>query len=166
MIKEIKYLFFFLIFALFTSCSFDNKTGIWSGGEVKKTVAELENEQNRTINVVKVYSSESFYSKEISAVKSASLTEPRANSSWQMAGLNPQNFLGNIHLSGIGNNFLKKKVGKDKFSISRVISSPLVFNDNVIFSDDNGTIFNIKKNGKIVWKKKYIKKYIRKYIKA
>ena len=48
-----------------------------------------------------------------------------------MSGLNLQNFVGNIYLSGIGNNFLKKKIGKDKFSISRVMASPLVFNDNI-----------------------------------
>ena len=36
MIKKIKYLIFFLIFILFASCSFDNKTGIWSGSEKKK----------------------------------------------------------------------------------------------------------------------------------
>ena len=58
-----------------------------------------------------------------------------------MSGLNLQNFVGNIYLSGIDNNFLKKKIGKNKFSISQVMASPLVFNDNIIFADDTGTIF-------------------------
>ena len=54
-----------------------------------------------------------------------------------MYGLNHQNFLGNIYLSGIDNIFLKKKIGKNKFSKSEIISSPLVFEDNIIFDSEN-----------------------------
>jgi len=166
MIKKIKYLIFFLIFILFASCSFDNKSGIWSGDKKeKKKVSELEKEQSGIIDVVKVYTSDSFYSKEIPAVKSISLTEPKTNSSWKMSGLNIQNFVGNIYLSGIGNNFLKKRIGKDKFSISQVMSSPLVFNDNIIFADDTGTIFSINQRGKINWKKNIYKKVYKKIYK-
>ena len=165
MIKKIKYLIFFLIFILFVSCSF-HKSGIWTGDEKeKKKVSELEKEQRRIIDVVKVYTSESFYSKEIPAVKSISLTEPKTNSSWKMSGLNLQNFVGNIYLSGIGNNFLKKKIGKDKFSILQVMSSPLVFNDNIIFADDTGTIFSINQRGKVNWKKNIYKKVYKKIYK-
>jgi len=166
MIKKIKYLIFLLIFILFVSCSFDNKTGIWSGSEKEKIkAAELEKEQKRIIDVVRIYTSESTSSKEIPAVKSISLTEPKTNSSWKMSGLNLQNFVGNIYLSGIGNNFLKKKIGKDKFSISQVMSSPLVFNDNIIFADDTGTIFSINQRGKINWKKNIYKKIYKKIYK-
>ena len=166
MIKKVKYLIFFLIFILFASCSFDNKSGIWSGGEkAKKKVSKLEKEQRRVIDVVKVYTSETFFSKEIPAVKSVNLTKPKTNSFWKMSGLNLQNFVGNIYLSGIGNNFLKKKIGKDKFSISRVMASPLVFNDNIIFADDTGTIFSINQRGKINWKKNIYKKIYKKIYK-
>ena len=41
------------------------------------------------------------------------------NLSWEMSSLNHQNFLGNIYLSGIDNIFLKKKIGKNKFSASK-----------------------------------------------
>jgi len=59
MIKKIKNLIFFLIFILFVNCSFDNKSGIWSGSEEeKKRVSELEKGQNRVIDIVKVYTSE------------------------------------------------------------------------------------------------------------
>ena len=166
MIKKVKYLIFFLIFILFASCSFDNKSGIWSGSEkAKKKVSKLEKEKRRVIDVVKVYTSETFFSKEIPAVKSVNLTKPKTNSFWKMSGLNLQNFVGNIYLSGIGNNFLKKKIGKDKFSISQVMSSPLVFNDNIIFADDTGTIFSINQRGKINWKKNIYKKIYKKIYK-
>ena len=166
MIKNKKYLIIILIIYLFTGCSFDSKTGIWSGSEKEKMrVAELEKEQKRIIDVVRVYTSDSTVSKEIPGIKSINLTVPKTNSSWKMSGLNLQNFVGNIYLSGIGNNFLKKKIGKDKFSISQVRTSPLVFNDNIIFADDTGTIFSINQRGKINWKKIFIKKYTKKYIK-
>ena len=109
MIKKIKYLIFFLIFILFVSCSF-HKSGIWTGDKKeKKKVSKLEKEQRRVIDVVRVYTSETFFSKEIPAVKSVNLTKPKTNSFWKMSGLNLQNFVGNIYLSGIDNNFLKKK---------------------------------------------------------
>ena len=166
MIKKIKNLIFFLIFILFVSCSFDNKSGIWSGSEKeKKRVSELEKKQNSVIDIVKVYTSETLYSKEIPAVKNIDLTEPKTNSSWKMSGSNLQNFVGNIYLSGIGNNFLKKKIGKDKFSLSQVMASPLVFNDNIIFTDDTGTIFSINQRGKINWKRNIYKKVYKKIYK-
>ena len=72
MIKKVKYLIFFLIFILFASCSFDNKSGIWSGGEKeKKRVSELEKEQRQIIDIVKIYTSEKFYSKGLEQAKTA-----------------------------------------------------------------------------------------------
>ena len=138
-----KNLIFFLIFILLFNCSFDKKTGIWSGNEKEKIrVVELEKEQETKV-VDSIYLSESVYSKEISLTKKISISKPRKNLSWKMSSLNQQNFLGNIYLSGIDNIFLKKKIGKNKFSVSKIISSPLVFENNIIFSDNNGTIFNI-----------------------
>ena len=114
--KKLKHLTFFFILILITNCSFDKKTGIWSGSEKEKArIAKLEKKQ--TIEVVKIYSQENLYSKEIIPTKNAILTKPKNNSSWKMPGLNLQNFLGNMYLSGINYNFLKKKIGKNKFSI-------------------------------------------------
>ena len=73
-----KNLIFFLIFILFVNCSFDNKTGIWSGEEKeKRRIAELEKEQNQIIDIVNVYSSESIYSKEVSLTKNISISNPK-----------------------------------------------------------------------------------------
>ena len=76
-----------------------------------------------------------------------------------------KNFFGNIFLTGIDNNFLKKKIGKNKFSISRVMSSPLSFKNNIFFSDDTGTIFNINQKGKVNWKKNIYKNIYKKMYK-
>ena len=161
-----KNLIFFLIFILLVNCSFDNKTGIWSGSKKeKRRISELEKEQKQTKVVDYIYASKSVYSKEISLTKKISISNPRKNLSWRMSSLNQQNFLGNIYLSGIDNIFLKKKVGKNKFPISKIISSPLVFENNIIFSDNNGTIFNINQNGEINWKKNIYKKIYKKVYK-
>ena len=161
-----KNLIFFLIFILLVNCSFDNKTGIWSGSKKeKRRISELEKEQKQTKVVDYIYSSKSVYSKEISLTKKISISNPRKNLSWKMSSLNQQNFLGNIYLSGIDNIFLKKKIGKNKFPISKIISSPLVFENNIIFSDNSGTIFNINQNGEINWKKNIYKKIYKKVYK-
>ena len=161
-----KNLIFFLIFILLVNCSFDNKTGIWSGSKKeKRRISELEKEQKQTKVVDYIYSSKSVYSKEISLTKKISISNPRKNLSWKMSSLNQQNFLGNIYLSGIDNIFLKKKIGKNQFPMSKIISSPLVFENNIIFSDNNGTIFNINQNGEINWKKNIYKKIYKKVYK-
>ena len=149
------------MFILLSHCSFDDKTGIWgNSAKEKKKISELEKKQGQIIDIDKIYSSEKIYSKEILLKNEIILSKPNKNLSWKMSGLNHQNFLGNIYLSGVNNKFLKKKIGRNKFSISKTITSLLAYGDNIIFSDDNGTIFNIKKNGKIVWKKKNISKNI------
>ena len=65
-----KKLKFFLIILLLTSCSFDKKTGIWSGSEKeKRRISELEKEQKSIIEVKKIYSTENFYDKQINLTK-------------------------------------------------------------------------------------------------
>ena len=151
---------------LLVNCSFDNKTGIWSGDkDEKRRISELEKKQSRTISTDTIYSSENTYSEEKTLVKKISLSIPKKNLSWEMSGLNHQNFLGNIYLSGIDNTFLKKKIGKNKFSTSRITASPLIYKNNIFLSDDNGTIFNIDQSGKINWKKNIYKKIYNKIYK-
>jgi len=164
--KKIKYFFFIITLGFLVNCSFDNKTGIWSGDkEEKERIAELERLQKQKINVVKIYTSENIYLKEIATTQNIKLSKPKTNTSWEMSGLNLQNFIGNLYLPKINNNFLKKKIGKDKFSISRSMSSPLITDNTIILADDKGTIFNIDKRGKVRWKKNIYKKLYKKIYK-
>ena len=168
MIKKTKPLIFFLLTFFLTSCSFYSNLGIWSGDEEEKrrmTKLIEEQKEQEVKKSIKFYSSLSLYSKEILPIKKITLSDPVKVSSWKMPGLNHQNFFGNIFLTGIDNNFLKKKIGKNKFSISRIMSSPLSFKNNIFFSDDTGTIFNINQKGKINWKKNIYKKMYKKMYK-
>ncbi len=160
--NKIKLILFFFVFL--TSCSFDNKTGIWKGLEdEKKRARELERLQNREL--VTIYSSESKVLSEIKAAKSISLSAPKTNTSWTMPDLNGQNFKGNLFLSGVENTFLKKKIGKNKFKISKIMSSPIILENNIILSDDIGTVYSISKTGKVNWKKNIYKKLYKKIYK-
>ena len=153
---------FLFVFSLFlTSCSFDKVTGIWSGSEEQlKKIQDLEKQQKETLNSVKIYSSEGIFEKEVLPNKIIKLTRPKKTKSWLMSGLNLQNSLGNISLPSAENNFLKKKIGKNKFSFSKAMSSPLVFENSIVLSDDKGTIYRVNLKGKVIWKKNiYVKVY-------
>ena len=161
-----KNLIFFLILILLVNCSFDTKTGIWTGDEtVKKKVADLEKEQIRHKNIKKIYSIGDEYTIEQNLTREIILSKPKKNSSWQTPSLNEQNFLGNIYLTGIDNRFLKKKVGKNKFNLSKTTASPLIYNGSILLSDNKGTIFNIDEFGKLNWKKNIYRKIYKKIYK-
>ena len=137
---------FFLILILASNCSFENKTGIWGDSEKeKKNISDLERKQKQIIEVEKIYSSENVFSKEISLTKNITLSKARKNAEWTTSNLNNQNFLGNIYLMDIQNKSLKKKIGKNKFSMHKDISTILAHTNNLIFTDDKGTIYNINK---------------------
>ena len=166
MVKKSRILSYFLIFIFLINCSFDNKTGIWNSEKnEKRRVSDIEKQQKSIIDTVKLYSSENKFNKEIKAKNKINLSKGKKNISWAMSGANLKNFLGNIYLNGTKNIFLKKKIGKNKFSLSKNLISPVISKDNIIFSDDRGTIFSINKKGKIIWKKNIYKKLYKKIYK-
>jgi len=159
-------LFYIFLFFLISECSFDkkNRLGVWTGVNEKKRVAELEIEQGKEL--INIYTTKKQNLPEIKSNKIIKISKPKNNLSWQTSNLNLQNYTGNIYLSGIDYVFLKKKIGKNKFNLSRLISSPIIFEDNIIFSDDVGTIFNVNKRGKVMWKKNIYKKVYKKIYKT
>ncbi len=164
--NKLKNLISFLILIFLVNCSFDDKTGIWSAGKEEKIrISELEKSQNQKISKNKIYSSEIIYSQEKSLVKKINLKKPKKNLSWEMSGLNHQNLLGNIYLSSIDNIFLKKKIGKNKMSLTKIMTQPLISENNILLSDDRGTIFSINQSGNLNWKQNIYKKIYKKIYK-
>tara|TARA_B100001123_G_scaffold24224_1_gene26271 strand:- start:447 stop:1799 length:1353 start_codon:yes stop_codon:yes gene_type:complete len=164
--KRLKYIVFLSAFTLLVNCSFDKKTGIWDGGEEEqKRISDLEKKQKEIIDIVKVYTSEQAQLSEIKATKIVTLTKAKKNSSWKTSNQNVQNFIGNKYFSGINKNFLKKKIGKNKYEISKIISSPLIYDNAIYLSDDAGTIFKLDQKGKLYWKKNIYKKIYKKIYK-
>ncbi len=161
-----KNVIFFLGLILLVNCSFDTKTGIWTGVEDEvKRIIELEKEQLKRKNIKKIYSSKNIYYIEKALTGKIILSQPKKNLSWEMPGLNNQNFLGNIYLSSVDNKFLKKKIGKNKLSLSKITTQPLIYKNNIFLSDDKGTIFNVDEYGDIIWKKNIYKKIYKKIYK-
>ena len=153
-------------FVFLTNCSVVDPVGIWNSSEKEiKRVANLEKKQKEIINTEKIYTSDNTFSREKDLNSKIILSKPKNNLEWKMPGLNYQNFLGNIYLSGIENTFLKKKIGKDKFSYSNVMDSPLIFNNKIFFSDNSGTIFCTNQIGEVIWKKNIYKKLYKKIYK-
>ena len=73
-----KNLVFFLILILLVNCSFDTKTGIWTGEKTeKKKVVELEKVQIRKKNIEKIYSIGNVYSLEKTLAKKIILSKPK-----------------------------------------------------------------------------------------
>ncbi len=150
--NKLNLIIFALLFFL-SSCSFDSKTGIWDSDiKEKKRIAELQKKQIESVTIKKIFSSENTFSDEVKLNKQIIISPPKKNNSWLTSYQNNENLLGNIYLSGVDNIFVKKKIGRDKFSFFKSKISPLVYNNNIIFADDNGTIFNVSKLGKINWK--------------
>ena len=161
-----KNVIFFLGLILLVNCSFDTKTGIWTGAEDEmKRIIELEKEQLKNKNIKKIYSSKNIYYIEKALTDKITLSQPKKNLSWEMPGLNNQNFLGNIYLSSVDNKFLKKKIGKNKLSLSKTTTPPLIYKNNIFLSDDKGTIFSVDEYGDIIWKKNIYKKIYKKIYK-
>ena len=64
--KKFKYLIFLLFFSLLFNCSFDRKSGVWSGSEKEKVrLSKIEKTQNEILETIKVYSSDTTFSEEI-----------------------------------------------------------------------------------------------------
>ena len=157
-------LIFFGLIILLPGCSFDSKTGIWPGSEKeKRRITQLE--EDSINNIEKIYSSADIVVDEILSEKNINLSEPKKNNIWKTSNFNEQNFIGHLYLTGVNKTFLKKKIGKNKFSLSNVMSSPVIGEDFIIMTDNTGTIFNISKNGKINWKKNIYKKIYKKIYK-
>ena len=104
-----KYFIFFSIYIfLLSGCSFDSKTGIWSGNDKEKRRLSKIQTEAESKEIVRAYSSEKIYSEEINSATNIKLPQPRKNSDWKMPGYNLQNFMGNIYLTSANKIFLKK----------------------------------------------------------
>ena len=158
--------YFLIVFILLAACSFDKKSGIWTGSDEEKRIFNLEKEQSQEKEIIKIFSTSDSSLKEISTKKNVILTTPYKNLSWTMSAYNLQNQIGNFYLPKADKIFLKKKIGKNKFNILKTMSSPLISGDNIVVTDDRGYIYSINKRGKTNWKRNIYKKAHKKIYKT
>ena len=109
-VNKFLYLVIIFSFLLLTNCSVVDPVGIWKSSEKEiRRVADLEKKQKAIVNTEKIYTGDNTFLEEKNLTSKIILSKPKKVLEWVMSGLNYQNSLGNIYLSGSANNFLKKK---------------------------------------------------------
>ena len=149
----IKYLSVFFIFFLLSSCSLDNKTGIWTKNqkikkENKTEVKEVEKNITEISKSVENLKSELNPNFEINLI-----TKPIKNS---FINKNDNNN-GRINYNGKLKSISKYKFSKiDNFY---KFEPEIIFDtNNIIFFDNKGTILNFNNSSKLIWKRNFYNK--------
>ncbi len=142
-IKKSYLIFIFFLFA----CSFHTQSNFWTK---HKTVDKKE--ELKTLSRTTLYSTSSKHQfKEINSRKTISINSPKNNSNWPMPGLNNSNLIGNLTFEGDLNFFFKRKIGKNRKKLLNTYSSPIHYQNNILFSDNNGSIYNLTDEGELIW---------------
>ena len=155
MVTKNQYFFFWVfVFLIITNCSFDTKSGIWTGD--KKIVEEKEvfiriDEESKIIK-------EEINSKLIINIKEGSL-----NKNWFFSDVNLKNNIPHLLFNGSLKNISKFKFKK---SANFEFYSPeiLLSEKYIIFYDNNGFLVKYNSNKEILWKTRISNKKQRKNI--
>jgi len=142
----IKILSYFLIFFFITNCSFDKTTSFWTK---KKKIESIKNSTTK-----KIFISDNFKKSEYNSDLKINLISRPIDKSF----INDfDNNNGRINYNGNLKNISKFKFKKIK--LFNEFDPELIFsNNNVIFFDNNGTIFKFDSSSKLLWKKNYYDK--------
>ena len=149
-----KIIFFILSIFILFGCSFDNKTGIWTGSN---KIVKKDNDNVQNLELIFEKKNSGIKTKELSKNQKISLTNPNSFSIWDQRYQNYFNNLGNLSFFNEGN---YKKLSKiSKVDINDNI---LFYNGNLFFSDIQGNIgvFSLSQN-QIIYKYNFYKKKIR-----
>ncbi len=151
--KRIIYLIF-LVFLL-NNCSFDNKTGIWTGSE---NISKKKDIKDRNIELIFEKQNKLIKDKELSLKQNLKLESPILFTDWSQSYQNKFNYIGNVSFLNEGNYKKFSKISKSKIN-----KNILVSNDNLFFSDFKGNIgvFSLIDN-KLIYKFNFYKKKLKK----
>ena len=145
-----KILGLFLVFILISNCSLDKKSGLWTESKKIETVNDL------VIN--ELFKNEEALNKEFNSnVKIQLKSNPTKNS-----------FVNNLNNNNgrVSYNGSLKNISRFKFStidnFDQIEPEILFDEDNIIFFENKGSIFNFDKFSKLIWKKNFYKKFEKK----
>ena len=146
---------FFTIMVLLASCSFDNKSGIWTGSD---KVSKKTNESEQKLEFVFKNQNNTIKDKDLSSKKTFQFEPPKKFSKWSQRYQNKSNYLGNVSFFNDGN---YKKFSK--ISSTEINDNILVYKNNLFFSDYKGNIgiFSISQN-QLIFKFNFYKNKIKK----
>ena len=145
-----KILGLFLVFILISNCSLDKKSSLWTESKKIETVNDL------VIN--ELFKDEEAFKKEFNSnVKIQLKSNPTKNS-----------FVNNLNNNNgrVSYNGSLKNISRFKFStidnFEQIEPEILFDEDNIIFFENKGSIFNFDKFSKLIWKKNFYKKFEKK----
>ena len=149
-----KIIFFILLFLIIYGCSFDKKTGIWTGSN---KIAKKENDNDQNLELIFKKKDSDIKTKELSKNKKISLTTPNSFSIWGQRYQNHFNNVGNLSFLNEGNYKKLSKISKTKIN-----DNILFYDGNLFFSDIKGNIgiFSLSQN-QLIYKYNFYKKKIR-----
>ena len=148
----------YLIFSLFliNNCSFDSKTGIWTGSD-----QIAKNESKTSQNTEFIFKKQNNIVEEIdlSLEQTIDIEKPKNYNEWSQRYQNKSNNINNVTFLNQGN---YQKLSK--ISNAKVNKNILIYENNLFFSDLKGNIgvFSLKEN-KLLFKYNFYKKKLKKF---
>ena len=128
-----------VLLLILNNCSFDNKTGIWTGSDQIVKNSNI----NQNLELVFQEKNNIIKSKELSSEQNISLDNSTLFSSWNQRYQNRFNNVGNVSFLNKGNYKKYSKISK-----SEINKNILVYKNNLFYSDFKGNIriFSLTQN--------------------
>ena len=145
-----------LLFLILTSCSFDNKTGIWENQKIKNQEKIASNKNYSPVFEKEKYLNTEIKLKNKNEIQLSKLTN---TSKWTVENYDSNYQLHNLNYT----NNLKIDLKSNKLSRRKLSDKIFYLNQKIIFSNLNGEIFvySIEQN-KIIFKYNFYKKFNKK----
>ena len=152
--NKINYLI--ISFFLINNCSFDNKTGIWTGSD---QITKKENNSKQNTEFIFKKQNIKISEIDLSTEQTIKIDKPKNYNEWSQRYQNKSNNINNVTFLNEGN---YQKLSK--ISNSRVNKNILVYKNNLFFSDSRGNIgaFSLREN-KLLFKYNFYKKKLKKF---
>ncbi len=128
-----------VLLLILNNCSFDNKTGIWTGSDQIVKNSNI----NQNLELVFQEKNNIIKSKELSSEQNISLDNSTLFSSWNQRYQNRFNNVGNVSFLNKGNYKKYSKISK-----SEINKNILIYKNNLFYSDFKGNIriFSLTQN--------------------
>ena len=153
--KNLICFFLFLLLIFLNSCSFDGKSGIWKEHN-KKIIEEAKTNEN----FERIFKKKEIFDEEIQSQDIVIVSKKIENKNWLEDNFSQSNNVLHLNYKNNKNSIFKsKKIGKHSFLIETATQEPLIFKDNIFFSDLSGNIYSYSTiSKKLLWKFQFYKK--------
>ena len=147
--NKINYLIIF--FFLINNCSFDNKTGIWTGSD---QIAKKENRNSQNTELIFKKQNNKIEEIDLLLEQKIKIDKPKNYNEWSQRYQNKSNSINNAAFLNMGN---YQKLSK--ISNAKINENILIYKNNLFLSNLKGNIgvFSLKEN-KLLFKYNFIKK--------